>query len=143
MFEHARTALAGEYARWGIQKGAEPLDRETMQVMTAARERNMDDVGAIRLWKGSPDGRIGEHPMLSVYDTAQGPQQSLSSPGVNVGLVKSQALQDAPPVAQAAQQFQAVDQHATQQSQQMQQMQAQVNAHATQGQAMGGPGMGA
>jgi hypothetical protein len=100
----------------------------------------MDDVGAIRLWKGSPDGRIGEHPMPSVYDTAQGPQQSLSSPSVNVGLVKSQALQDAPPVPQAAQQFQAVDQQATQQ---VQQMQAQVNAQRAQGQAMGGPGMGA
>lgn len=142
MFEHAREALTSEYARWGIQKEAEPLDRETMQVMIAARDRKMDDVGAIRLWKGSPDGRIGEHPRLSVYDTAHGPQQSLANPGVNVGFVESETLQHAPPMQQAAQQLQAVDQQVTQQIQQTQQWQAQVNAQAAHGPAMGGLGIG-
>jgi hypothetical protein len=137
MFEHAREALSGEYARWGMQKGAEPLDRETMQVVTAARAQRMDDVGAIRLGKGSPDGRIGEYPKLAVYDTPRGPEQHAFP-----AIVQSQTLQHAPPVQQTTQQFQAVDQQATMQTQQMQQAQAQANAQAPQGPMLGGPGMG-
>jgi hypothetical protein len=98
----------------------------------------MDDVGAIRLGKGSPDSRIGEHPMLAVYSTPRGPEQPMAIPAI----VQSQTLQQAPPVQQAAQQFQAVDHQATQQVQQMQQMQAQINAQAPQGPMLGSPGMG-
>ncbi len=106
-----------------------------MQVMTAARGKQMDEVGAIRLHKDSLDGRTGEYPRLAVYETARGIQDALI-----VAAVASQTLQQAPPVQRAAQQFQQVDQQATQQMQQNQQLQAQINAQGPQGPTLGGPG---
>lgn len=134
MFEHARAALTTEYARWGIQKGSEQLDRESVQVMIAARGKQLNDVGAIRLMPNHHEGRLGEHPGLAVFNRPEGPRQD----PVAVPVVQSQALQQAPPVAQAAAQFQAVDQQVTQQVQMNQQLQAQINAQGQQGPMMAG-----
>jgi hypothetical protein len=131
MFEHAREALTSEYARWGMQKGTESLDRETVQVMTAARGNQMNDVGTIRLYKATPDSPgISEHPKLAVYSTPEGPRQGLAA---HMAIIESQTLQH----AQAAAQFQAVDQQVTQQIQVNQQWQAQINAQAQQGPGLG------
>jgi hypothetical protein len=132
LFEHTRDALSSEYGRWGIQKGAEQLDRETVQVMTAAREGKMDDVGAVRLMPNRDEGKIGGFPKMQVFESAQAAGQSPSTV-----FVEGQTLQQAPPVRQAAQQFQQVDQQATQQILQNQQLQAQIDAQAPQAPGMG------
>ena len=129
MFEHAREALSHEYARWGMQKGADTLDRETVQVMMGARAQRMDDVLTIRLLKDSPNGRIGEHPKLAVYETSHGPSETFG----RVAIIESPSLQHAPPVAQSAAQFQKVDQKITEQIQTEQQLQAQISQQGPQG----------
>ena len=144
MFEDARAALTDEYARWGMQKGADTLDRETVQVMMGARAQRMDDVLTIRLLKDSPNGRIGEHPKLAVYETPEGPRETFR----RVAIIESPSLQHAPPVAQSAEQFQKVDQKVTEQIQTEQQRQAEINAQGPQGPhgpgprpSPGGPGL--
>ena len=141
MFEDARAALTDEYARWGMQKGADTLDRETVQVMMGARAQRMDDVLTIRLLKDSPNGRIGEHPKLAVYETPEGPRETFG----RVALIESPSLQHAPPVAQSAEQFQKVDQKVTEQIQTEQQRQAEINMQGPHGpgpgQGPGGPGL--
>ena len=138
MFEHARSALTDEYARWGIQKGAESLDRETLQVMIGARANQLDDVGAIRLHKPSPDSPgIGEHPKLAVYATPESPNQKFVP---HMAVIESQTLQHALPVAQSAKQFTEVDKDMTQMIQTNRDLQAHANQHGVQGPTLGGPG---
>ncbi|WP_426702099.1 hypothetical protein ACPPVV_03545 [Rhodanobacter sp. Col0626] len=136
LFEHARAALTHEYARWGMQKGAESLDRETVQVMIGARDMQMNDVGAVRLLKNGPEGRIGEHPHLAVFATPEGPYQRFQDKAIVLG----QTLQEAPSVAQSAVQFKEVDQAMTQQQLTNQALQAQIHAQGQQGPMLGGPG---
>ncbi|WP_426700053.1 hypothetical protein ACPPVV_11655 [Rhodanobacter sp. Col0626] len=136
LFEHARAALTHEYARWGMQKGAESLDRETVQVMIGARDMQMNDVGAVRLLKNGPEGRIGENPHLAVFATPEGPYQRFQDKAIVLG----QTLQEAPSVAQSAVQFKEVDQAMTQQQLTNQALQAQIHAQGQQGQQ--GPMLG-
>ena len=137
MFEHARSALTDEYARWGIQKGAESLDRETLQVMIGARANQLDDVGAIRLHKPNPNSPgIGEHPKLAVYATPESPNQKFVP---HMAVIESQTLQHAPPVAQSALQFTEVDKDITQMIQTNRELQAHANQHGLQGPTLGGP----
>ena len=138
MFEHARSALTDEYARWGIQKGAESLDRETLQVMIGARANQLDDVGAIRLHKPNSDSPgIGEHPKLAVYATPESPNQKFVP---HMAVIESQTLQHAPPVAQSALQFTEADKDITQMIQTNRELQAHANLHGVQGPTLGGPG---
>ncbi|WP_426701822.1 hypothetical protein ACPPVV_02050 [Rhodanobacter sp. Col0626] len=133
LFEHARAALTHEYARWGMQKGAESLDRETVQVMIGARDMQMNDVGAVRLLKNGLEGRISENPHLAVFATPEGPYQRFQDKAI----VLSQTLQEAPSVAQSAVQFKEVDQAMTQQQLTNQALQAQIHAQGQQGPMLG------
>jgi hypothetical protein len=135
MFEHTRDALSTEYARWGIQKGAEHLDRDTVQVMTAARGGLMDDVGAVRLMPNHEEGKIGASPTMQVFETAEAAGRAPSTV-----FVDGPTLQQAPPAQQAAKQLEQVDLQAMQAVQAMQNAQAQVNAQGPQGPGQGGPG---